>query len=523
MSIESEVDSDPTVRFFWGFAAAHFFLWLVVCFMTQPNMPLDMVEMLYWGQQWQLGYHKHPPLPAWIAASTWWLGGGQHLLMYCVSQLTVLTTFWAVWQLAREGLSPRAALCSVVLLEGCYYCTFMVNDINNTIITRPFWALAILFLYRALTRDSNTGRNLYWLLTGLVIGLGMISKYYMGVLVLTMLVIPVLIPATRARFKTMGPYLLTATAVLVFLPHLIWMFQNDFVTIEYALRRSDEKGGQNVALNHLIAPISFIGSQLGAFLPLLVLAWPMIRERKLRKNSAATDDGSHVGSEKEAETTAGQSFFHRYVTIVVLGPIVIYILVALVMGASIRSMWGGPLFSFFGVFLFSTFELPADRKVASKILRDSIIVGFCMLAALAIRSTVGPGVRDKLSRIHFPGVEAADELGRRWRSRFGSDLERIGGSMFVAASINAYMPGHVDVYAALSEEASPWLTDEEFNSQGGAIVWEMVEDRKWPPLGWMKRFPDAELLDPIELTSRAWSGPRDVKIGVMFVAPESVK
>ena len=176
MDTEPRLDSEPrlsadaTVGLFWGFAALHFALWLIVCWFTQPNMPLDMVEMLYWGQQWELGYHKHPPLPAWIAAATWWLGGGQTLLMYCVSQLTIVATFWAVWQLAREGLSPWAALCSVVLLQGCYYCTFSISDINNTIITRPFWALAVLFLYRALGRGSTATKNLNWLLTGLMIG-----------------------------------------------------------------------------------------------------------------------------------------------------------------------------------------------------------------------------------------------------------------------------------------------------------------------------------------------------------------
>ena len=62
---------DPTIRLFWLLMAGHFFVWVAVCLLTQPNMPLDMVEMLYWGQQWQLGYHKHPPLPAWLAATTW--------------------------------------------------------------------------------------------------------------------------------------------------------------------------------------------------------------------------------------------------------------------------------------------------------------------------------------------------------------------------------------------------------------------------------------------------------------------
>lgn len=472
-------------------------------------MPLDMVEMLYWGEQWELGYHKHPPLPAWITASTWWLGGSRQVLMYCVSQLTILATFWAVWQMAREGLSPWAALCSVVLLQGCYYCTFVINDINNTIITRPFWALAVLFLYRALVRDSTAARNLNWLLAGLMIGLGMISKYYIGILVLTMLSVPVLIPRTRPSLKTVGPYLLTAMALLVFLPHLIWMMQNDFITIQYVFRRSGGEDSEWTLLKHLVAPIGFLGSQLGAFVPMLVLAWPMLRLRKRRKESV-------LGSRGE-----GHSFFHKYVAIIFFGPIAIYIVLSLVMGASIRSMWGGPLFSFFGVWLFSKFELPSDRTLVRKILRDSIIVGLCMLAGLAIRNTVGPEVRGKLSRIHFPGAQAAEKINERWRNQVGGEFEFIGGDMFIAGSISAYTPRQVDVYPELAPDDSPWISEQEFSSRGAVIVWEIVDGNQAPPPEWVARFPTGELLAPIELRSRAWSGPRDLRIGVMFVPPSS--
>ena len=508
MSIEPRFASDPTVRLFWVFAALHFFFWLLVCWLTQPNMPLDMVEMLYWGEQWELGYHKHPPLPAWITATAWWLGGNRTIVMYCVSQLTILATFWAVWQLAREGLSPRAALCSVILLQGCYYCTFMINDINNTIITRPFWALAVLFLYRALTRDSTAASNLNWLLTGLMIGLGMNSKYYIGILVLTMLVVPILIPQTRSSLKTAGPYLLTVAALLVFLPHLIWMMQNEFITIQYVFRRSGEQDSNGALLRHVVAPLRFLGMQLGAFVPMLVLAWPMLRSRTLRtETKLSTNENSH-------------SFFHRYVAIIVFGPIVIYVVLSLVMGASIRSMWGGPLFSFFGVWLFSKFELPSDPKLVNKILRDSILIGLCMLAGLAIRNTVVPAARGKLSRVHFPGVEAAEKINELWRSRFENDFEVIGGEMFAAASIGAYSLRQVDVYADLSPETSPWISDQEFSSRGGVIVWEIVDGNHSPPAGWAERFPTSELLvAPIELKSRALSGPRDIEIGAMFVPP----
>ncbi len=92
----ASVPLDPTIRFFWILIAVHVAVWMAVCLLTQPNMPLDMVEMLYRGQQWQFGYHKHPPLPAWTAATAWSLGGNHPWMIYLVAQLTIVTTFRAV-------------------------------------------------------------------------------------------------------------------------------------------------------------------------------------------------------------------------------------------------------------------------------------------------------------------------------------------------------------------------------------------------------------------------------------------
>ena len=493
---------DPTIRLFWIMMVCHFLAWIVVCLLTQPNMPLDMVEMLYWGQQWELGYHKHPPLPAWLAAGAWSISGGHAWLMYVVSQLTIVATFWAVWQLAREGLSPWAALCSVVLLEGCYYCTYMINDINNTIITRPFWALSILFLYRALVREDSFKRNLNWCLAGAAIGLGMISKYYLGVLVLSMMAVPVVIPHTRATLKTAGPYLLTIVAALVFLPHFWWMIDNDFITIRYAFNRSDDHAGDASALNHIVSPIKFLLSQLGAVVPMVVLAWPMLRENR-----------------KQAPANSSNDFFRKYVSIVFLGPIVIYLLISNLTGASIRSMWGGPLFSFFGVLLFATYELPEQKKVW-KIWRDSLFIGAIMLAALVVRNVVGPMYRGELSRVHFPGDSLATAVNEAWNSSHSEELKLVGGEMFIAASASVYSPQHIDVYAALSPEASPWLSDEKFNSLGGVIVWEIdgESESKIPLEEWLARFTNGEQLPSIELPSRA-PGSQTVTIGMILVPP----
>ena len=498
-----------TVKIFWAIAIGHLLLWTLICVITQPNLPLDMVEMIYWGQQWQWGYHKHPPLPAWTAAGLWELSGNQPWVMYFFAQLTIVTTFWSIWQLAREMVSPWLAICCVALMEGCYYCNYMINDINNTIMTRPMWALAILFLYRALNRKTATQRTLYWCATGVVIGLGMLCKYYMAVLVITFLAVPVLIPDTRRSLKTAGPWLMTAISIGIFVPHFLWMVNNDFVTIEYALRRSSEAAEHSVAdniLSHLTSPLSFLLSQAGAVLPVVLLAWPLVKGWKINRLE-------NVSSQNNAR------FDQKYIAIVVAGPVLVYLIVSAVLGASIRSMWGGPLFSFLGLFLVVTFSVQQTSDNVRRVIRTSLIVGAVMALALFIRNGFGPAVRGELSKVHFPGAEVARTVNQRWRQMHGTDLKNVGGQMFVAGCVGVYSDSHVDVYGGMIPEFNPWTSDQKMMQEGGMIVWDKEEYGDPPPEDWMSRFSTAEVLTPIICKSKALFGDLDAEVGVIVVHP----
>jgi len=80
-------------------------------------------------------------------------------------------------------------------------------------------------------------------------------------------------------------------------------------------------------------------------------------------------------------------------------------------------------------------------------------------------------------------------------------------------------PQHAFVYADMATEANPWISDEELSDRGGVIVWQLDDNNKTPPDGWLERFPEGELLEPFELTSQAISGPRELKVGAFLVPP----
>ena len=58
------VQADKLALSFIGLQA---FCWVLVPSLFNANLPLDVIEALSWGREWQWGYHKHPPMKPWLA------------------------------------------------------------------------------------------------------------------------------------------------------------------------------------------------------------------------------------------------------------------------------------------------------------------------------------------------------------------------------------------------------------------------------------------------------------------------
>src|SRR5262249_15098451 len=82
------------------FLGLHLSVWTALPALLYPNLPLDLIEALTYGREWQLGYDKLPPLP-------WWLVELVHRLVgvdaayYALAQIAVGAGFAVVWLAAR--------------------------------------------------------------------------------------------------------------------------------------------------------------------------------------------------------------------------------------------------------------------------------------------------------------------------------------------------------------------------------------------------------------------------------------
>jgi 4-amino-4-deoxy-L-arabinose transferase-like glycosyltransferase len=491
---------NKTWRWFWLFAAVHFILWTGVPMLTQRNAPLDSVEMLYWGHEWQWGYYKHPPLPAWAAESFANLFGDPVWPTYLLSQICIVGCFWAAWTMGRDVLKPWEALAGVAVLELSLYHTVTTPEFNNNVMANALWAMFALSLYRGIQRD----RRFYWVFAGLSLGAAFLSKYDVVLLAFSLLVFSVVNRRARARWKTPGPYLMIGTTLLLIAPHLRWMVLNDFPTIQYVLRRSNV---EHAWWNHIIYPFEFAGIQIAYMGVLLVM---VVAALEFRFRIKPVDENAR---------------FHRsYLSCVVLGPLAIALLFSALSGARLGYRWGCPMFTYLGVLWFSWFEVGRGELIYRRVVWMSAVVGLVLVVGLATRNQWGTRISGRPLRVDFPGERLARRVETLWSDRTESPLRHVGGDWWIAGNINVYHPARPSVFVGLNARYSPWVDDRMLMRNGGVLVWDPkhVEDDFEREL--RERFPDAEILDPIEL---AWNKapelePLRVSVAIITTADEHV-
>lgn len=262
-----------TVAFPSSLSAAHtretqhfgvaFALYLLAWALLPPllihSFPLDVVESLSWGREWQWGYYKHPPLAPEVLHVFYRVFG--KFGPFILSQLCVLATLWLVWKTGCRLMDRERALIGTLLTMGVAYYTWPTLEFNHNIAQMPIWA-SLGYAFLAAWQEHKLRQ---WLLLGLLAGLGMLTKYSVGILLLCLAGFTVLTPA-RALLRSSGPWLSIAVLLLCIAPHVYWLWQSDWLPFAYAGARASATPHQS-RWNALL----FLLTQCLNHLPLLLI------------------------------------------------------------------------------------------------------------------------------------------------------------------------------------------------------------------------------------------------------------
>src|SRR5262245_7847356 len=370
---------------FLAFLALHFLVWTALPALFFRNLPLDLIEALVYGREWQLGYDKLPPLPWWLVEMAY-RALGADVFYYALAQIAVLTAFAFVFMLARNLTGAAGALVAVLIIDGLHYFTFTAPKFNHDVVQLPFWALAGYAYWAALRQ----GRLLHWSLLGVAIGMALWSKYFVVVLAAPLALFALLDRDARRCFATPGPYVAAVVALIVMAPHLLWLVANDFLPFAYADARALHFKGP---LDYLIKPPKFLLSQAGFLVPSLLIAAPYLR-RDVRADGRAY---------------AADAFDRRIVTLLAFGPAATVVLLSFVTGRDTVPLWGYPLWLFLGLWIVLNARV-LDRVTVWRIVTVWGIVLVLTAIAFVAAYDVLPRFRDRYVAVLYPGDRLGAEM-----------------------------------------------------------------------------------------------------------------
>lgn len=427
--------------------------WVTFAVMGKPGLDRygDMVENVAWGQEWQWGYYKHPPVFAWISAAWFKLFPVGDVWFYVLSYVNVAVALLVQWRLGARVLGHYSAMSAVVLCAFLPTTTFLAAKYNANAALLLWWPLTALLLLDSIDRRS-------WIASvglGLSAAAAVLSKYYSLVLLATMGLY--CLAHARAYLRTPHPYLALLVFALALAPHVAWLLDNDLLTLRYVEQQEGDSWGDVIKRALLTFPLAQLGY---ALLPGGV-AYYLLRPSsgQLKRNIV------NVWYQQPWLVWFG------------LGPLLVACVVALATKTSLSTPWGIPHGFLITVLLLRLMQAEPNDHQAQRLWQTFWRVALVyLIVVVALAAPVGWQNAKKLKAgAAIPYAKINDWLDKNWTEYTDEPLTFVAGRV-IASGVPFYAKGRKRaVYLPL--EHSPWVTDASLHNEGFVAVCER-SDRK---------------------------------------------
>jgi 4-amino-4-deoxy-L-arabinose transferase-like glycosyltransferase len=267
----ADAESPPPSEASAGFYSAGLAAFLVILTgyrfwaLGAADLQLYFDEAYYWGwsRELALGYYSKPPMIAWVIRGATEVCGDGERCIRSVPILLFAATAWIVSRIGGRLFGPKVGFWSGLAFASLPVVSFYSWLMTTDALLLFCWALALWGFARAL----DTGRAADWLLAGLGLGLGLLSKYTMAVSLASVLVFALWVPARRRAIFNIRAEIGLNLAFAIFLPNLCWNIVNGYPSFRHTAE-SAHWGGDMIRPDRLL---EFLGAQFLLFGPVLAL------------------------------------------------------------------------------------------------------------------------------------------------------------------------------------------------------------------------------------------------------------
>ena len=401
-------------KIFYLLCLYHLIIWTAVPYFSNKNLPLDVIEALAWGQDFNLGYNKHPPLSAWIPGFFFKIFGNKDWIYYLLSQVFIVISFIFLWKLSSFFFKKKSQiLLSILSIEGIAFYTFETPQFNVNICQIPLWIGTIYFFLKSIKENKISD----WIFLGAFSALGFLTKYIFAYLLISLFFYLIFILIKDKKIKLNFFYALLIF-FLIITPHFIWLTQNNFTTIYYALKR----GGLNEVsiYNHLLNPFKFLINQIIILLPFILLIYLLVKKVKIKL------------------TLNNEKFI--FLLFSFLLPFILILITSIITGSRIRTMWMIPFYSLIGIFFIFLYQDQINLKKSKNFI--FLLIIFLVLSPIlySLRSIYSD------SRTGYEGKKIAIEIEKEWKNFSKEKIYHVGFSEWYAGNLSYHLNNRPKVF-----------------------------------------------------------------------------
>lgn len=246
------------------------------------GLHVDEAQYWYWSQSLEWGYFSKPPLLVGLIRLSTELFGDGLLGVKALAMVAWLLASAVLWRLGAAMGNERAGVVGAALLAASTASGLLGLSVTTDAALMLFWSLVMLGAWRA-AHATGAAAWRWWVLTGVALGLAVLSKYTAGALSLSALWLLWRCPREQRGRLLAGLALAAGIAALLLLPHLFWNMHNGWPTLQHTLDITVHGGAakadaRSAGLGHKVgSALEFGLGQLlllgPAGLAMLAMAW----------------------------------------------------------------------------------------------------------------------------------------------------------------------------------------------------------------------------------------------------------
>lgn len=255
------------------------------------NSPIDLgpdeAHYWEWSRRLDMSYYSKGPMIAYLIYIGTAVFGDTVFGIRIMAVVFSLLSSVFFFMLGKKLFNEKTGLFSAMLIQLIpLFSTYgILFTIDSPFIF--FWILSLYLFWKALSSDSSSlitrpSSLIYWILLGVSIGLGLLTKYTMAFFYVCALCFFIFSKEHRNILRTKGPYIGFIVSLIIFSPVILWNAGHDWVTIRHTAGQAHAAEGFRISIKSLT---EFLASQLGVITPLLLILiagsiWKLRKKRE---------------------------------------------------------------------------------------------------------------------------------------------------------------------------------------------------------------------------------------------------